>query len=186
MVSEGQSEVWSSFTHDPRDGQYASLRASDQDRAVVHQVLADAYADGRLDRAEYDQRSAGVEGVRVLGDVNSLLGDLVAPRPAPRASLARATSTDLQQMADREWQRKRREAAYSFLGAGTLTTAIWFATTFHDGHFDPYFFWPAFVIAFSLLHLVRVSTSRGEIVDQEVRRLEKRRDKEQRRPGWLR
>ncbi|MBZ5738777.1 DUF1707 SHOCT-like domain-containing protein [Nocardioides mangrovi] len=186
MDRDGQREVWSSFTHDPRDGQYAPLRASDQDRAVVHQVLDEAYADGRLDREEYDQRTAQVGTVRLLGDINPLLADLVAPRVSPRQSLVRATSTDLERMAAKEWERKRREAVFSFLGASLVTSAIWFATSFRHGDFDPYFFWPAFVIVFSLLHLVRVAASRGEIVDSEVRRLEKRRDKEQRRPGWLR
>lgn len=179
-----EQEVWSSFTHDPRDGQYAGIRASDQDRAVVHQVLAEAYADGRLDRDEYDERSGRVERVRVLGDIFPLLVDLVPPRLSTDRSLAHASRRDLEVLAERHWRFKRREAAFSFLGASLVTTAIWFATSWSSGGWDPYFFWPGIVIVVTLLNLVRTAASHGEIVDSEVRRLERRRDKEQRKSGW--
>jgi hypothetical protein len=178
-------EVWSEFTHDPRDPRCAPLRASDRDRNVVQQVLDEAYADGRLDRAEYDQRSQRVGGLRLLGDVNGVLSDLVPPRPvAPDRSLAKASNSDLERLAERAWREKRREAVFSFLGASLVTTAIWFATSFRHGDFNPYFFWPGFVIVFSLLHLVRTASSHRQIVESEVRRLERKRDKEQRKPGW--
>ena len=179
-----EQEVWSSFTHDPRDGQYAGIRASDQDRAVVHRVLAEAYADGRLDRDEYDERSGRVERVRVLGDIFPLLVDLVPPRLSTDRSLAHASRRDLEVLAERHWRFKRREAAFSFLGASLVTTAIWFATSWSSGGWDPYFFWPGIVIVVTLLNLVRTAASHGEIVDSEVRRLERRRDKEQRKSGW--
>jgi hypothetical protein len=59
-----EQEVWSSFRRDPRRSEHAALRASDADRDVVHQVLAEAYADGRLDRQEFDARSTDVNAVR--------------------------------------------------------------------------------------------------------------------------
>lgn len=177
--------MWSSFTRDPRDRQHQALRASDQDRVLVQQVLSDAYADGRLDREEFDERSEAARTVRTLGDIDPLLKDLVAPRPAASGSLARASRADLERLAHRHWQSKRREAVLSFLGASSVTTAIWFATSWGDDGFEPYFFWPIFVIVFSLLHLIRTATSRQDIVDNEVRRLEKRQAKELRgRPGW--
>ena len=90
-----EQEVWSSFTHDPRDARFTGIRASDQDRAVVAEVLAEAYADGRLDRDEYDERSERVSGIRVLGDVNGLLSDLVAPPVSGQRSLVHASRRDL-------------------------------------------------------------------------------------------
>ncbi|MDF1601953.1 DUF1707 domain-containing protein [Nocardioides sp. YIM 152315] len=177
-------EVWSSFTHDPRDRQYQALRASDQDRSVLLQVLSEAYADGRLDLAEFDERGDAARTVRTLGDIDPLLRDLVPARPEPGGSLVAASRSDLERMAHRHWRSKRREAVFSFIGASTLTTGIWFATSFADGGWDPYFFWPIFVIVFSLLHLVRTAASRQEIVDGEVRRLERRREKDQRRKSW--
>lgn len=177
-------EVWSSFSHDPRDPRCAPLRASDHDRTVVQTVLDEAYADGRLDRTEYEERTRRVGGLRLLGDVNGVLVDLVAQRPATTSgrSLAHASRGDLERMAQRTWQTKRREAVFTFLGASLVSTAIWVAFALPDDWDN--FPWPVFVIAFSLLNLVRTASSRREIVESEVRRLEKRRDKDQRKPGW--
>ncbi len=177
-------EVWSSFTYDPRDARFAGIRASDQDRDAVQQVLADAYAEGRLDRDEFDERSDRVRAVRVLGDVQPLLADLVAPPVRADRELVHASRRDLEEMADRHWRTRRREAFFSFAGASLVTTAIWFATCFGDGGFDPYFFWPGFVIALSLLNLVRTAASHDEIADREVRRLERQREKQQRKSNW--
>lgn len=177
----GSADVWSEFTHDPRDPQFAMLRSSDQDRSVAQQVLAEAYADGRLDREEYDERSARVSGVRMLGDLTPLLLDLVPPPGPAGGSLVGASQSDLEQLAERTWRSKRRDAAFSLLGASLITTTIWFATSFKDGQFEPYFFWPGFVIALVFFNAVRTSASRTEIVDREVRRLERKRAKELRR-----
>ncbi|HEU5035680.1 MAG TPA: DUF1707 domain-containing protein [Nocardioides sp.] len=177
-------EVWATFTHDPRDARFAGIRASDGDRDAVQQVLAEAYADGRLDREEFDERSERGRAVRVLGDVNPLLADLVAVQPPGSRSLAHVSRGEIEAMAERHWRSRRREATFSFLGASLVTTAIWFATSWHGGGFDPYFFWPGFVIALSLLNLVRTAMSHDDIVDGEVRRLERQRAKQQRRPGW--
>ena len=49
--------VWDEFTLDPRSPQHAGLRAADADREIVHRALGSAYADGRLTREEFDQRS---------------------------------------------------------------------------------------------------------------------------------
>jgi hypothetical protein len=177
-------EVWSSFTHDPRDRQYQALRASDQDRSVLLQVLSDAYADGRLDRDEFDERSDAARTVRTLGDIDPLLRDLVPAKPEPGGSLVAASRSDLERLAHQHWQAKRREAVFSFVGASTLSTAIWFATGFGDDGWEPYFFWPAFIIILSLLNLIRTAATRQEIVNGEIRRLERRREKDQRRKSW--
>lgn len=177
-------EVWSSFTRDPRDRQCQTLRASDQDRSILVQVLSEAYADGRLDREEFDERCDTARTVRTLGDIDPLIRDLVPATPVSGGSLAGASRTDLERLAEQHWRSKRRDAVFSFLGVSTVTTGIWFATSLRDGGFDPYFFWPVFVIVVSLLHLLRTATTRQEIVAGEVRRLERRREKDLRRKTW--
>ncbi len=69
--------VWQQFSADPRDRAHASLRASDADRDLVRRVLADAYAEGRLDRDELDERVDAAGVARVLGDLPPLIDDLV-------------------------------------------------------------------------------------------------------------
>jgi len=167
-------DLWASFQHDPRDPAVAPLRASDADRDVVHRLLADAFADGRLDRDEYDERSATVLAARTLGELPPLVSDLVPDRPLlpSRVPLVAASSSELQQRAEDHWRDERRNALFGFVGSAVITWTIWAATMF--GGFP----WPAIVNAFALLNLLRTVANRREIVAQEVRRLERKRAKE--------
>ena len=178
----GSAELWSSFAHDPRDPSTASLRASDGDRDVVHGVLADAFADGRLDRAEYDERSAAVLSARTLGELPPLVTDLVPERPVvPRHSLTAATPADIQRQAEERWLEHRRHALLGFLGPSLICWAIWFAVNWNQQDGGPQldaFPWPLIVMAATLVNLLRTVVTRREIVAEEVRRLEKKRAKE--------
>ncbi len=122
-------EFWSSFTHDPRDAQYQSIRASDQDRGVVQQALTEAYADGRLDREEFDERSEQATGARTLGELSPIVADLVSPRPgrATAPSSRPATPAELHQRAVEKYGTDRREAVFGFLFATLICTVIWLA-----------------------------------------------------------
>lgn len=70
------------------------LRCSDEDRELVAQVLNNAYADGRLDFEEHNERITRAYNAKTFGDLDGLTLDLVparAPEPAP-AVRARATA----------------------------------------------------------------------------------------------
>jgi hypothetical protein len=171
-------DVWASFQHDPRDPAAAPLRASDADRNVVHNVLTEAFADGRLDREEYDERSAATLQARTLGDLPPLVADLVPDRPLlpARVPLTAASSTDIQRRAEEKWREERRGAFMAFLGSGLVTWAIWVAVNWTDwSHAFP---WPLIVNAFALVNLIRVAAGKNEIVTNEVKRLERKRAKE--------
>lgn len=175
MTTRG--EPWASFPHDPRDPSVASLRASDADREVVHRVLADAFADGRLTREEHDERTAAVLATRTLGELPPLVSDLVPDRPigAPGGRwvpLVAASSTDLQQRAEEHWRQERRNAFFGFLGPTLICWTIWALVMFGE------FPWPIIVSAITLVNFLRTAASRQEIVAREVRRLEKKQAKE--------
>ena len=70
-----QDTLWSRFRLDPR--LHTRLRAADEDRDIVRECLGDAFADGRLDRDELDERLAAVGRTRLLGDLLDPLADLV-------------------------------------------------------------------------------------------------------------
>lgn len=57
------------------------MRASDNDRSRVQTVLNDAYAEGRITREEWEERSTTLAGPVTHGDLDRLTGDLV-PLPA--------------------------------------------------------------------------------------------------------
>jgi hypothetical protein len=167
-------DPWASFQHDPRDPAVAPLRASDADRDVIHGVLADAFADGRLDRDEYDERSSSVLAARTLGELPPLVSDLVPDRPLlpARVPLAAASSTEIQKRAEDHWRNERRNAFFGFLGPTIICWTIWAATML--GGFP----WPVFVSVFTLLNVLRTVANKREIVAEEVRRLEKKRARE--------
>ena len=58
------------------------MRAADRDREEAADVLREAYAEGRLDHAELDERTDAAFRARTWGELRRLTADL--PRPAPR------------------------------------------------------------------------------------------------------
>jgi hypothetical protein len=170
-------DVWGSFDHDPRQPGNTRLRASDRDRDVIRTVLAAAYADGRLDRGEFDERSEAVTSARTLGELPPVVADLVPERPLVRlssSSLVGATPADLRRLAEAEWEQERRNALLGLLGSSLVCWAIWVATSWSDGSFDPYFPWPLIVMAVSTANLIKVVVAREDSIRDQVRRLEKK------------
>lgn len=60
-------------------GNYGAMRASDNDRWRVQSRLNDAFAEGRLDQAEWDQRATALGRAVTYADLDRLTVDL--PRP---------------------------------------------------------------------------------------------------------
>jgi hypothetical protein len=169
-VTTGSSgSLWRRFEHDPRDPAYAGMRASDRDRAVVHDALASAYAEGRIDRDELDERTTQVDAAKTYGDLVPPLHDLMVDAATPAVSLA--SRPDLQRQAEGYYKEKRGEAIMGFLIPNLICWAIWLMTG-HDG-----FVWPVFVLIPTAGNLVRVLASRQSIVDGRVEKLERRQTK---------
>ncbi len=157
------NSVWDEFEFDPRSAPNGALRASDADRDVAHQALGRAYAEGRLTREEFDQRSESVLGVRTLAEFCALLADLVPVAGAP----ARVGSGDdrgaLQARAVAKYRSDLREASWSFLSVSTIVWVIWAVT----GSGFP---WPIFVTLAMGLNVGRLLVMRTD--ETEKRRLE--------------
>jgi hypothetical protein len=175
VTSDGEADVWSSFRLDPREPGNAGLRASDADRAVVQQVLTEAYADGRLDREELDARATTAGAARTLGELPPLLADLVAPPSASPARLERVTRDELERRAVAKYESDRREAFLEFVGPSLVCTAIWFLIGGGG------FFWPGFVIVFTFLNVLRVVVNRRDMVENNRRKQLLQEEKEARR-----
>lgn len=159
-------EFWSSFSHDPRDTQYQSMRASDLDRGVVQQALTEAYADGRLDREEFDERTDRAAQTRTLGELAPIVADLVPTTSVP------ARTVDLHQRAIEKYNSERREAVFGFLFATMITTVIWFLVTRDT------LFWPGFVALGTGINVAKTVSRKKDIIASHERRLEKKRAKE--------
>ncbi|SDD03081.1 DUF1707 SHOCT-like domain-containing protein [Nocardioides lianchengensis] len=172
------ASFWSSFPHDPRDPSYAGLRASDTEREIVQRALGEAYAEGRLDREEHDERSSAVASAKTLGELPPVVADLLPVLPArvPASDLVRATASDLQQRAELAWRKDLREAFGTFLLPTLICWVVWILTTGPGSH--P---WPVWVMLGTGINLVQTGLRRGEIVENHRRRLEKKQAKEQRK-----
>ena len=175
-MAERSGDLWASFQHDPRDPAVAPLRASDADRNVVHSLLTEAFADGRLDREEYDERTGATLEARTLGQLPALVADLVPDRPllppsSSRVPLVAASSTDIQKRAEEKWRDDRRGAFLGFVGSAMLTWAIWIAIAWGDWNVFP---WPLIVNAVAFMNFLRVAANRRDLVAAEVQRLERK------------
>lgn len=154
--------MWGQFEHDPRSPANGRIRASDRDRAVIETVLAEAFAEGRITRAEYDERTEATLASRTLGELVPLVEDL------PVAHGPRAGSRSHQDQALRMWESDRREALIGLIGLSALVWTIWALTT--PGGFP----WPLFPMGAALMNLVRILANKRDIVDEHARRLEKK------------
>lgn len=165
------NDPWGRFSLDPRMPAHAGLRAADVDRDVIHQVLAEAYSEGRLDRGEFDERTEAVTHAKLLGELPHFVADLL-PTLAPPVGVARI---DLRTRAEESFRRARREAIFGFLTASIVCWGIWWVLMGPRG-----FPWPIFVMLGTGINALRITTSRSDYVASEVRRLEKKEQKEQR------
>lgn len=156
---------WESFRLDPRQPGNASMRASDADREIVRAVLADAYADGRLVREEYDDRLNTLYGSRTLGELSSLVTDLV-PSDDQAVTPAPPLSADLRTRGARKWRKDVEEALGAFLVPSIICTVIWVAVTGRG------FFWPVFPMLFLGINLIKTVVQRESVIEREVLRLE--------------
>jgi Domain of unknown function (DUF1707) len=69
------------------------LRVSDAERQAVADRLAEHYADGRLDQAEFDERAGRAMSAKTWADLNGLFDDLPEPMGSPGAASAGAAAT---------------------------------------------------------------------------------------------
>jgi hypothetical protein len=167
VTTANDGGLWRRFEHDPRDPAYAGMRASDRDRAVVHDVLASAYAEGRLDREELDQRTTHVDQAKTYGELVPPLLDLAAEAAVPAVS----PGPELRRRAEGYYREKVSEAFLGFLIPNLICWAIWFLTG-HDG-----FIWPVFVLIPTLGNLLRVGGSKQSIIDGRLEKLERKQAK---------
>jgi hypothetical protein len=162
------TSVWDEFEFDPRSAQYGSLRASDADRDVVHRLLGGAYADGRITREEFDERSEAVLGARTLAELPALMSDLVPVSGLPvRRPVPTDDAVSLQARAVAAYRSDVREAGWGFVSASIVCWVIWGVTSGGGG-----FPWPVFVMLGTGLHLLRLLVMRGDQVEGQRKRLE--------------
>jgi hypothetical protein len=164
-------ELWRAFGNDPRAPANARMRASDADRDLVLGALAEAYAEGRLDREEYDERSDAVHGAKTLGELPGQLDDLVPP--APILVLGSAALATVDQQAVARWEKSRRDAFMGFFIPTLVCWMIWAVTMFGE------FPWPLFVTVGSLIPFVSINVQKKDMIESNRSRIIRRQERDQ-------
>lgn len=132
---------WERFSADPRTRSGAELRASTADRDLVAEVLADAFASGRLDDDEYRERLDAAMQVRRLGEVMPLVQDLVpASSRLPEADRVGSRSNSLKAV----WG--------SFAVVAIITNLVWLLVTLSSG--SPGYYWPMWPMAGMIIPVI--------------------------------
>lgn len=168
-------DPWPDFVLDPRVAANTSVRAADTDRDLVLGVLADAYAQGRLDREEHDDRCADAQRARTLGELPPLIDDLVAPGASSPSPVVHATAAGVEAQAVQRWRGDRREALLGFLAPTLITWVIWSVVMFGE------FPWPAIVTAATAVPLIRVLIGREDIIAEHRDRILRKQAKRERK-----
>lgn len=131
-------------------------RASDEDRRRAADLLAEAYADGRLDVEGHARRLEGVVGAGTMGELADLTQDL-----GGGALVGRVTDSEVAAYV----KDRRRSAWQRWLVAGAVLSAMWVVfgiPWFVAGGF-PYF-WPVWPLGIAALVMVF-----GELGDRRER-----------------
>lgn len=176
MAKEISGGAWQRFAHDPRLPANAGLRAADADRAVVNDVLAGAYSEGRLDHDELEERSDRLAVTKTLGELSALIVDLV-PAHASAAPSAAARRAE----AERRYLKRRQDALAAFVIPSVICWVIWAWVVLGPGGTP--FPWPLFVMLGTGWTWVQLITTRESVVAELEQQLERKEQKRQRRLG---
>ena len=132
---------WSAFSVDPRNPQYQHLRAADSDRATASSMLAGAYAEGRLDKDEYDQRLDQVAAAKSMGELVPVLDDLTVERTAPQPQPQGDSDACMPgMMTTRNTRSFFAGLPRWWLGLAVMFNLIWLMSVIGSGHLI--YYWP--------------------------------------------
>ena len=167
------------------------MRASDADRAVVTDVLSEAYALGQIDAEEFDERTEAAGRLKTLGEVPDLVQDLIVvdvddQEPAELSSTARAqalarleadrvpiTPEQIEAAAQKYYKDRVRQSLLGLIaGPAGVTIGIWAFSSIVSSQFI--FFWPIFVIIPMLLGAISRISHKDEIIRNRRRELTQR------------
>lgn len=159
-VPEQGGRGWAGFSADPRDPQYQQLRASDADRGNAAAMLGDAYAEGRLDNDEYNQRLDQAMSSKSLGELVPVLADLAPARVQPAVG-----PPSMPQRHPRGPQGMFGRFPRWWLGLAVMFNLIWLMTVLGTGHLI--YYWPMWPMLGTAIPMIMGLISGGGVNRQD-------------------
>jgi hypothetical protein len=137
-----------------------SIRAGNADREQVVAQLNAAFAEGRLDVSELDERVKAAYAAKTLGELVPLTADLPVSQPPARRSAPPARRPENRpEHAGGSAAANRWAPVGGTFGLFLLNVVIWGAVSLGNGH--PVYFWPIWVAIPFALALISVIASGG-------------------------
>jgi hypothetical protein len=147
------------------------MRASDADRDVVLRALGEAYAEGRIDATEFDERTSGVQAARTLGALPGFLTDLVpaveASPALPLSAPAPLSPERVESEAVARWEKSRRDAFSMWVFVSFICWVIYLATTL-PGFGHP---WPIYPMLGTSIPLLGTMLQRKDMIARNRRHI---------------
>ena len=138
-----------------------SIRAGNADREQVVAQLNTAFAEGRLDVGELDERVAAAYAAKTLGELVPLTADLpVSQAPAKRSAPPARRAEDRPEHVAGSAAANRWAPVGGTFGLFLLNVVIWGVVSLGNGH--PVYFWPIWVAIPFALALISVIASAGQ------------------------
>lgn len=141
--------MWTRFPFDPRSS--GDLRAGDSDRETARQILTEAYAEGRIDRDEYDQRLDGALQAHHLGQLVPILNDIPL---APAQQLSRPQPPAARTPAKRPPRPAQHGAIKTAIFVVVVTNLVWLWVSISSGQLT--YYWPMWPLLGMVIMLLAV------------------------------
>jgi hypothetical protein len=150
-----------------------SIRAGNADRERVVAQLNAAFAEGRLDVAELDERVAAAYAAKTLGELVPLTADLPVGQQAGRSAAPVARAYRVPAPAGAPSPAVRWAPVTGALGLFLVNVVIWGAISLGTG--ELIYFWPIWTAIPLALALVGMIAGAGDARDRRNR--DRRRDR---------
>lgn len=141
-----------------------AMRAANADRERVVAQLNEAFAEGRLEVGELDERVSRAYAAKTMGELKPLTADLpgagtVARRPS---AAPQPVSSSGGEVARKDERKESRVAVAGMTGVFVLNVAIWGVVSLAAGNLI--YFWPVWIlipVAIAMIRMVAVHAGGG-------------------------
>ncbi len=150
------------------------LRLSDTDRIHALQALSTHFTEGRLDNAEFDERTSAVTAARTIGDLRPLFADLPEGLPfrdgRPLAHAPAEVDEDLRELRELKQRGKKVEGLDGLIFGMTLVSFL--ILQFAVGVSWAWMVWPSLVLTLSIPRVIYRYSNDDEKIYEELKETE--------------
>lgn len=150
------------------------LRLSDNDRIHALQALSTHFTEGRLNEAEFNERTGAVTAARTIGDLRPLFADLPDGLPfrggRPLSPVPAEINDDLRELRELKHRGKKVEGLSGLILGLTLLSFL--ILQFAVGVSWAWMVWPSLIVTLSVPRLIYHYSDDDEKIYEELKKTE--------------